>query len=79
MSVYLLISLNHHNALELVENNKLLSKTNTELDRFVYSTSHDLRAPFSSIMGLINITERSQNPEDVTKYLSHDEGSCAFA
>ena len=70
MSVYLLISLNHHNALQLVENNNLLSKTNTELDRFVYSTSHDLRAPLTSVMGLINITERSQNPEDVTKYLA---------
>ena len=69
MSVYLLISLNHHNALKLVENNNLLSKTNTELDRFVYSTSHDLRAPLTSVMGLINITERSQNPEDVAKYL----------
>ncbi|HEX6892704.1 MAG TPA: HAMP domain-containing sensor histidine kinase [Chryseolinea sp.] len=69
MSVYLLISLNHHNALQLVENNNLLSKTNTELDRFVYSTSHDLRAPLTSVMGLINITERSHSPEDVAKYL----------
>src|SRR5688500_5541478 len=57
MTVYLLKSLNHHNALELVENNKLLSKTNAELDRFVYSTSHDLRAPLSSIMGLIDRSE----------------------
>ena len=79
MSVYLLISLNHHNALQLVENNNLLSKTNTELDRFVYSTSHDLRAPLTSVMGLINITERSQNPEDVSQVPRHDEGSRAFA
>ena len=69
MAVYLLISLNHHNALQLIENNNLLSKTNTELDRFVYSTSHDLRAPLTSVMGLINITERCKNPEEVTKYL----------
>jgi signal transduction histidine kinase len=69
MAVYLLISLNHHNALQLIENNNLLSKTNTELDRFVYSTSHDLRAPLTSVMGLINITERSQTPEDIAKYL----------
>jgi len=69
MAVYLLISLNHHNALQLIENNNLLSKTNTELDRFVYSTSHDLRAPLTSVMGLINITERSQNQEDINKYL----------
>ena len=69
MAVYLLISLNHHNALKLIENNNLLSKTNSELDRFVYSTSHDLRAPLTSVLGLINITERSQNHEDVIKYL----------
>jgi signal transduction histidine kinase len=70
MTVYLLKSLNHHNALELVQNNMLLSKTNAELDRFVYSTSHDLRAPLSSIMGLINITLNNQNPNEVRRYLS---------
>ena len=70
MTVYLLKSLNHHNALELVENNMLLSRTNAELDRFVYSTSHDLRAPLTSIMGLINITLDNQNPNEVKRYLS---------
>ena len=70
MTVYLLKALNHHNALELVENNMLLSKTNAELDRFVYSTSHDLRAPLTSIMGLINITLDAQNPNEVKRYLS---------
>ena len=70
MTVYLLKMLNHHHAMELVENNILLSRTNEELDRFVYSTSHDLRAPLSSIMGLINITLDSQNPNDVKKYLA---------
>lgn len=70
MTVYLLKTLNHQHALELVENNILLSKTNAELDRFVYSTSHDLRAPLTSIMGLINITLDSQNPDEVRRYLS---------
>ncbi len=69
MAVYLLISLNHRNALKLIENNSLLTKTNTELDRFVYSTSHDLRAPLTSVMGLINITERTSNQEEISKYL----------
>ncbi len=32
-----------------------LQKTNQELDFFVYSVSHDLRAPLASILGLINI------------------------
>jgi PAS domain S-box-containing protein len=34
-----------------------LQKTNYELDHFVYSVSHDLRAPLASILGLINICE----------------------
>jgi len=69
VAVYLLISLNHYNALQLVQSNELLVKTNHELDRFVYSTSHDLRAPLTSIMGLIDIAHRNENPLEVKKYL----------
>jgi signal transduction histidine kinase len=69
LSVNLLVALNRYSALKLVENTDLLMKTNAELDRFLYSTSHDLRAPLSSVMGLINITEKSREPEEVTKYL----------
>ncbi|MEO7989589.1 MAG: HAMP domain-containing sensor histidine kinase [Chryseolinea sp.] len=70
MAVYLLISLNHYNASQLVQNNCLLVKTNAELDRFVYSTSHDLRAPLTSVMGLISIAERSDNIVEVKNYMS---------
>lgn len=38
---------------DLIHFNAELKKTNAELDRFVYSTSHDLRAPLKSMMGLI--------------------------
>lgn len=69
MSVYLLITLNHYNAMQLVERNDQLKKTNTELDRFVYSTSHDLRAPLTSLMGLINITQESNDKTEVSRYL----------
>lgn len=37
--------------------NKDLKKTNEELDRFVYSVSHDLRAPLASLLGLLDYTE----------------------
>jgi len=69
LSVNLLVALNRYSALKLVENTDLLMKTNAELDRFVYSTSHDLRAPLSSVMGLINITEKSREPEEMIRYL----------
>lgn len=42
---------------ELQQKNDALQKTNSELDRFVYSTSHDLRAPLTSVLGLIRIIE----------------------
>lgn len=53
---------------ELVRYNEELKKTNSELDRFVYSASHDLRAPLKSILGLINITTK-----DIKEKSVHDE------
>jgi signal transduction histidine kinase len=63
MAVYLLISLNHDNANNLLKSNKQLEKLNQELDRFVYSTSHDLRAPLLSVQGLLKLMEVSSNEE----------------
>lgn len=42
----------------LIEKNKELVKANQELDRFVYSASHDLRSPLTSIAGLIELSKR---------------------
>ena len=40
---------------EITEKNKELRKINSELDRFVYSVSHDLRSPLLSVKGLVNL------------------------
>jgi signal transduction histidine kinase len=65
-----MISINHHYGAELRSSNNMLTKVNEELDRFVYSTSHDLRAPLSSVAGLINLASNSSDPEEVKSYLT---------
>ena len=46
-----------------------LQKTNQELDHFVYSVSHDLRAPLASILGLINVAEMEEPSPSFKNYL----------
>jgi signal transduction histidine kinase len=41
----------------LLQSNQELKKSNKELDRFVYSVSHDLRAPLSSMLGVVGLCE----------------------
>lgn len=48
----------------VVKSNAELKKLNEELDNFVYSTSHDLRAPLTSIMGLINLSRLEKDGRD---------------
>ncbi len=47
-----------------------LKQRNHELDSFVYSTSHDLRAPIASMLGLVDIAKSEQNLEIIYKYLT---------
>ncbi|SMD38263.1 Two component regulator propeller [Reichenbachiella faecimaris] len=48
-----------------------LRKVNAELDRFVYSASHEMRSPLSSILGLINVAtlDKSPNKEEYLNYI----------
>lgn len=57
------------------EKNRELNKLNTELDRFVYSVSHDLRAPLSSILGLISVSKMDKDGKNLPIYLDKIESS----
>ncbi|MEK6476461.1 PAS domain S-box protein [Catalinimonas sp. 4WD22] len=60
---------------QLEKQNEELKKTNAELDRFVYSSSHDLRAPLASVLGLINIALLENTPEEKDIYIKLMETS----
>ncbi len=47
-----------------------LKVRNTELDNFVYKVSHDLRAPLSSILGLVNLARMPGNNDNPIEYLN---------
>lgn len=53
----------------LEQSNETLKKTNLELDRFVYSVSHDLRAPLSSILGVIEFAETETDEQSMLELL----------
>jgi signal transduction histidine kinase len=79
--VYFQMNLNKMSEDELIEKeafasmkNQELQKVNEELDRFVYSVSHDLRSPLSSILGLINIARLSNEKEELREILNMIEG-----
>jgi signal transduction histidine kinase len=49
---------------ELTKTNDLLRKINMELDNFVYSVSHNLRAPLMSVLGLVTIARMEDQKEE---------------
>ena len=75
--VYFLININHRSEAqlkkskeELSKKNQDLLKLNAELDRFVYNTSHDLKAPLNSILGLVQLMDLSKDINEVHNYSS---------
>ncbi|HEU5289488.1 MAG TPA: PAS domain S-box protein [Cyclobacteriaceae bacterium] len=47
-----------------------LKVRNIELDNFVYKVSHDLRAPLSSILGLVNLARLPGNDDNPMDYIN---------
>jgi signal transduction histidine kinase/ligand-binding sensor domain-containing protein len=54
----------------LEKKNKELVKINSELDRFVYSASHELRSPLTSVLGLLQITKPEVTTDSLAKKLN---------
>ena len=59
----------------LEQQNAQLKKVNSELDNFVYSVSHDLRAPLTSVLGLVNVMRLEKDPTRLLNYLDLQEKS----
>jgi signal transduction histidine kinase len=53
---------------DLKEKNELLSRENNELNRFVYSVSHDLRAPLLSLLGLLELCRLEDDRKKTDEY-----------
>ncbi len=65
-----------HIQLDLESKNEELNKINSELDKFVYSVSHDLRSPLLSIKGILNLVFKTAQLDAKTQqYLKLAETS----
>ena len=59
----------------LKSQNEQLDKVNHQMERFLYSTSHDLRSPITSILGLINLVRMDSHDRVALDYISKIEAS----
>jgi signal transduction histidine kinase len=69
MGLYFLVKLNLMAENELIRKESDLKKINEELDRFVYSASHDLRSPLSSVKGLANLMRYETKNANLLDYI----------
>jgi len=57
----------------ITKQNQQLIQAQNELDKFVYHASHDLRAPLTSMLGLIEVSKNETDFEKVKSLLSKQE------
>jgi len=60
---------------ELKQMNEELKKINHQMEKFLYSTSHDLRSPITSILGLLNLVRMETRDPTVLDYMLKVEAS----
>lgn len=63
------------NSLTLSRKNAELKKANEELDHFVYSTSHNLRAPLTSVLGLTSLLKDASQQSKIVQLTTYIEKS----
>lgn len=59
----------------LEQKNLQLAKINSQMEKFLYSASHDLRSPITSIMGLVNLTRLHTSDRTIMDYVEKIETS----
>ncbi|WP_396192044.1 PAS domain S-box protein [Flavobacterium sp.] len=68
MAMVMDITERKRNEEQLEIQNAELIKAHLELDRFVYSVSHDLRSPLTSVLGLISFIEEETKEQDTREH-----------
>ncbi|MDJ1486166.1 ATP-binding protein [Cytophagaceae bacterium YF14B1] len=54
----------------LSETNAILTKLNHELDHFIYRSSHDMRAPLASVLGLVELFQTEEDESEREEYIA---------
>lgn len=61
--------------IQLISKNTELEKAYSELDKFVYSASHDMRSPLMSILGVVRLAKMEEHSANSLQYFDMIESS----
>jgi PAS domain S-box-containing protein len=61
----------------LQQQNQELAKVNSQMEKFLYSTSHDLRSPLTTILGLVNLMRMETKDKTILDYVYKVESSAS--
>ncbi|MBS1506611.1 MAG: HAMP domain-containing histidine kinase [Bacteroidetes bacterium] len=67
-SLWFVIRANLRAELQLMRREEQLRQANEKLDRFLFSASHDLRAPLNSVRGLVSLAAMETDQNILNKY-----------